>query len=130
MGEFVDHVVVFVGAVAFDPVPSDVLPSAKAVDVGPEVGVGFLFPALIEGLDDEVGVAIEVDFEILEVFVFCVEVFERFDDRLHFHAVVGGVGLVAADRGFLVFFVDDECGPTAGAGIADAGAVGIDCDFH
>jgi len=123
LGEFVDDVVVFVGAVAFDPVPGDVEPGAEAVDFGPKVGVGFLFPALIEGLDDEVGVAIEVDLVFCEIFVFCVEVFKRFNDRLHFHAVVRGVGFVAADGGFLVFFVDDERGPTAGAGIADAGAV-------
>lgn len=43
-----------VAGVAFDPVPFDVEPGAELVDFGPEVGVCFALPALIDSLNNEV----------------------------------------------------------------------------
>lgn len=61
MGEFVDVVVEVVVGVGFYPCPFDWEPGGELVDFGPEVGVGFAFPALGEGLDQEIGIAVEVD---------------------------------------------------------------------
>lgn len=110
----------------FDPLPGDVEPGALFVHFGPEVGVGFALPALVEGLDDEVGIAEDCDGVVFE-FVGADE-FEGLDDGHHFHAVVGGVGVIADDL-LCIVAVHYKCGPAAGAWIADATAVCVDSDF-
>ncbi len=51
--------------------------------------------------------------------------FQRHDRAHQFHAVVGGVALAAGKFAFGAR-VPEQCAPTAVAGIAEAGAVGVD----
>lgn len=62
MSELVYFVVVLVGGVGFDPGPTDVQPGAKEIDLGPEIEVCLAFPAEVEALHQEIGIAVEDDF--------------------------------------------------------------------
>jgi hypothetical protein len=120
--------------VALDPPPIDVVRFARCIEALPQLGVlhGLLvgrfpavaFPAVDPGRDavlDVIGVSVKFDL------AGPLQGLQGRDGRHQFHAVVGGIGLTAAE--FLAVPAPHEDGtPAAGAGISRAGAVGIDDD--
>lgn len=135
LGEFVAALVFGVAGVAFDPLPDDLVTADGVVEGAPEVGIfhglfggGFplvAFPAeepLGDAVADVLGVGVQGDGAGFG------EELEGLDGGAQFHAVVGGGGFAPVD--FLaVFAVEEDCGPSADAGIAVAAAVGVDDDL-
>lgn len=111
------------------PVPADVEPGTKFVEVGPEVGVGFAFPSEIEGLNYEVGIAVNSDFAVREFGCeFFVKIFKSLDDCHHFHPIVCAGLFVAFHPDFFII-VQNHRRPATRSWIADTTAVCVNFYF-
>lgn len=134
-GQFIDAFVVFVSGVTADPMPGDIMLLDNLVERAPQVGVsqrlGLLgrppapaetFPARHPSGDP-----------LLQIFRIGIEInaarlfqgFERFNSGNHLHAVIGRLRGGAAQFS-LVLAVAEQRAPPARAGVAGAGAVGVD----
>src|SRR2546428_11729245 len=122
-------------AVAGHLVPRDIVPLDQLQQRLPEVAVldGLLLgvaPAV--GAPAEIPLVAEAVHNIRAVAVdgrdaAAGESAQALDGTGQLHALVGRVGFAAGQLG-LVAFVDEDGSPAAGAGIAAAGAVGVDLD--
>src|SRR5438477_7848358 len=122
-------------AVAGHLVPRDIvpldqlqqrLPEISVLDglllrVAPAVGAPAEIPLVAEAVHDVRAVAVDGHGAAAG------EGAQAFDGAGQLHALVGRVGFAAGQLD-LVGGVDEDGGPTAGAGIAAAGAVGVDLD--
>ena len=121
VGEFVGAIIERVVAVAADPFELDAAARRLRVQPLPQVEIRLALPSLGHRVHDVLAVAPEHDSRSR------IGVAQRLNRGRDFHAIVGGRGIVAVDFAPLALaFLDDHRAPSAAAGIADTGAVGID----
>ena len=116
--------------VAAYPLASDGVGGGDFEVFAPEVGVFDFFEVALdpsgEPFVDRFGdvAAVADDGDVAGFF----EELEPFDDALELHAVVGGVGFAAGEFTAVAPIVEDAAVAT-GAGVAQAGAVGVESDL-
>lgn len=134
-GEGVTALIFDIACMASDPVKFNLVAIAQVQELRPEIGIngGFFAvahpviappahgPALHDGIDDVLGVGVELDVAGF------LEGLQCHDHGHDFHAVVGGV-LEAAGQFFAVGSVEHNDAIAARSWVFEAGTIGVDCD--